>query len=295
MTKGRRPKSQGNDLKSRFFSARGTAYFYVVVLCNDLVPVKGELSLRSPAWVQYRLGDVFKGTYRETHRPSMPKGSIAWAYSKRAQGKEDLAALDAAAREVCAEQHNNISIFFSHWKANSSTAAVHLRLGDVLLMQKKQLYLRFPPAEFYGFVGAKLAQKNFQAVTLFYSSGFRVSARHKARVEELGKFYVKTLSNAFKEYGVDTERARAGHADQHFCAMLGADVFIPSGGGYSMLAWSVRQRRGATQDLPYRWWCNISALRSERVKFHATPDQLEQSAKKCKARPPAWLEADENP
>jgi hypothetical protein len=235
-------------------------------------------------------GDVFKGEYPKKSAPTMPKGSIAWAYARRSKKQADLGALNEAALEICSEILGLDDLDTTSPTVNGSTAALHLRLGDVLLMQKRQMYLRFAPPEFYYLIGHHLVQAGVKTAVLFYHPGFRVSARHKAAVIEMSEQYARKVTEALAEFGIKTVRASLGHADTHFCLMLAAEIFVPSGGGYSKLVQMVRQERGANADLPYRWWCTISGFESDAPlpssHWEITASQLRASRSMCKKRTP---------
>jgi hypothetical protein len=194
-------------------------------------------------------------------------------YNQTKTKVEDTAAMDVAAKKVC-------SRWRSHLDGQTGTAAMHLRIGDTL-MSRRQRYARYAPAEMYGVVAERLKSAKVDRIALFYHPTRGVPLRKKNNAIIRCDNFIAILEGVLEPRGLEVYKAPSGFADNHFCEMLAAPVFVPSGGGYSHLIKLLRERRGDSEaDLPYRWWCDEAVM---ATPGGGVPENLvTEAARECK-------------
>lgn len=202
----------------------------------------------------------------------MPKGSIAYIYNTTKTGTQDLPALSDAAQKVCSKRAKRLQRLHAvglglppappppqagtEGAHGGGTAAVHLRIGDTLL-SAHQKYYRYPPAEMYLFVASELTKANISTVVMYYHPTRGVAAHKHEEVLKRCGWYIDKFSKVMESYNIRTVKAAHGSADDHFCEMVDADVYVGSGGGYSRLVEQLRRYRTPDRhhDVPTAWWC----------------------------------------
>ena len=266
--------------------------------------------VRRPA--NYRMGDYFLG--HPGYAPVMEgigvetawKRTILFAYARELAAKNtttppppekarapDTPALARASTAVCSQAGYRAAVDLTKGSApNHTSIAVHVRLGDTLLTvmetpMHKYAFRKHVPLLMYRGLGAVQRWPKPGSVTLYYDSTWGAAMLPGSANVTLKKLnerastaasetFLKTLTEVLTSAGFTVRSGRDGNtADQDFCEMLSADIFVPGGGGYSNMLGQVRRELGRQHDARHRWWCDGGELM--KVALREEPDPADRA------------------
>jgi Ca2+-binding EF-hand superfamily protein len=173
-----------------------------------------------------------------------------------------------------------VNKFTNARSSRTNYAAVHLRIGDVMGVQR-YMFTKFVPAEMYEVAAAALVDAGVTAVDLFYQPIWGVGGKYRDSKERKTEKYIEAITTTFKNAGILTvEKAPNANADQDVCAMMEAPYFVVAGGGYSRLIRDLRAHIGDTLSPSIEWWCTWSHFDKTSTPYSQTLQNMYQLAVK---------------
>ena len=224
-------------------------------------------------WIEYRLGDIFKGVFLKTQRgwyldkieKELPD-SIGGLYIKRTKHLELEQRINNydILQEILAEKAKDSKV------PAESDIVFHLRLGDIIadfifgevILGKENWGLTLREIKS---ILPKIREKTAnKKIILVYGS-------HKRRInEEANRKYLAAIKALLQKNGFEVVDKKGTNPDDDFIYMSQSRMFIRSGGGFSrIISQIVRKNRGIvfTKDTS-AMWSSINRFKINSYRYY---------------------------